>query len=57
MDKNKIVELFKFIDKKKEKPQQSASSFSYQTNPIIERMMKYNLQSKQSKFSIKDLFK
>ncbi len=58
MDENKIVKLFNYADEKKEKPKnQEASPFSFQTNPIIQRMLLYSLQNKKSKFNFKDLFK
>ena len=55
MDENKIVKLFKFIDEKKEKPQLSQAS-PFSTNPIVQRMLLFNIQSKKNKFKFKDLF-
>ena len=56
MDKNKIIELLKYADKKEEKSlKNSTSPFSPHTNPIVERMLLYNIQSKKNNF--KDFFK
>ncbi len=58
MDENKIVKLFNFVDEKKEKSEkQKTSPFSFQTNPIIQRMLLCNIQNKKGKFNLKDLFK
>lgn len=55
MDENKIIKLFKFADEKKEKPLQSQASH-FSTNPIVQRMILFNIQSKKNKFKFKDLF-
>ena len=58
MDDKKLVKLFNFVDEKKEKPEvKKASSFSHHTNPIIQRMLLCNLESKKDKFKFKDLFR
>ena len=56
MDKNKILELNTEI-KNNEQINEKAHNFSFQTNPIIQRMLFFNLNNKKGKFKFKDLFR
>lgn len=58
MDENKIVEIK--IDKKQSAESQENEkklNFSFQTNPILQKMFVANINNKKDKFKFKDLFK
>ena len=57
MDENKIIKLFNSISKEEKPQKKQVSSFSFSTNPIIQRMLLTNLQNKKDKFKFKDLFR
>jgi hypothetical protein len=59
-DENKIIQFNKLIEKKERTEvslKNARSSFSYQTNPIIQRMLTFNSENTKGKFTIKDLFR
>lgn len=58
MDENKIVELN--INKKENEvkiEKEEKYRFSLQTNPILQKMLLANANSKKDKFKFKDLFR
>ena len=57
MDNEKIEKLEIKNNKKEEPVKKQASSFSFQTNPILKKMLFVNINNKKDKFSLKDWFK
>lgn len=58
MDENNIIKLnIKKNKEKIEKKENANQSFSFQTNPIIQKMLLSNINNKKGKFSFKDLFR
>ena len=56
MDKYKILKLIVNNEKNCEEPKKG-NSHTFVSNPILERMIKVNSESKKYKFSFKDLFR
>lgn len=57
MDENKIIEFNKHISVDKDiNTYVSNKSSSFQTNPILKKMLIFNVLDKKNKFSFKDLF-
>ena len=58
MDEKNIIKLnIKNNIEKIEKKENANQSFSFQTNPIIQKMLLSNINNKKGKFSLKDLFR
>ncbi len=58
MDEKNIIKLnIKNNMEKIEKKENANQSFSFQTNPIIQKMLLSNINNKKGKFSLKDLFR
>ena len=57
MDKNKILQINTEVKKNNEQSKEKAHNFSLQTNPIIQKMLFFNLNNKKGKFKFKDLFR
>lgn len=55
MDDKKIIKLNINKTEKEEPAKKQVSSFS--TNPILKKMLVFNLENKKNKFSLKDLFR
>ncbi len=57
MDKNKILQFNTDVEKNNEQIKEKAHNFSFQTNPILQKMLFFNLNNKKGKFKFKDLFR
>lgn len=57
MDKNKILQFNTDVKKNNEQINEKAHNFSFQTNPILQKMLFFNLNNKKGKFKFKDLFR
>ena len=57
MNENKILEINTEINQNKESVQKKTCSIDLQTNPIIKKMLFFNLNNKKGKFKFKDLFR
>lgn len=55
MDENKFVEFKTNISK--EKSEKKNHKFSFQTNPILQKMFLTNMNNENGKFKFKDLFR
>ncbi|HIS89057.1 TPA: hypothetical protein IAA87_06525 [Candidatus Avigastranaerophilus faecigallinarum] len=57
MDKDKILYINTEVKKNDEQNKEKARSLGVQTNPIIQKMLFFNLNNKKGKFKFKDLFR
>lgn len=57
MDKNKILQFNTDVEKNNEQIKEKSHNFSFQTNPILQKMLFFNLNNKKGKFKFKDLFR
>ncbi|MBQ8886800.1 MAG: hypothetical protein IJY61_03775 [Candidatus Gastranaerophilales bacterium] len=57
MDENKIVELNTNKKEEVKNEKEEKFRFSLQTNPILQKMLLANANSKKDKFKFKDLFR
>ncbi len=57
MNEDKILKINTEINKNKESIQKKTCSMDLQTNPIIQKMLFFNLNNKKGKFKFKDLFR
>ena len=58
MNENKVIKLNIDLKNAKEKTKENKKSwFSFQTNPIIKKMLLTNLENKKDKFKFQDIFK
>ena len=57
MDKDKILKINTDVKQNDEQIKEKAHNLSFQTNPIIQKMLFFNLNNKKGKFKFKDLFR
>ncbi len=57
MDKDKILKINTDVKQNDEQVKEKAHNLSFQTNPIIQKMLFLNLNNKKGKFKFKDLFR
>ncbi len=57
MSEDKILKINIDVKQNDEQVKEKAHNLSFQTNPIIQKMLFLNLNNKKGKFKFKDLFR